>query len=406
VSSVFFDQLYPYFQRSLENLLPEVPQRIAVAFSGGPDSLALLRLTQKWSLRYPVQVIALMVDHGFRAESKILLQEAAERIKPTSFDILTWHYPIVCQAKARMARYALLCEACHRLQIPVLLLGHHLDDALETFWMRKKLSSSDFGLAGMTAVREVWGIQCLRPLLFASKQDLLLCLEKGDSYIQDPSNHHPQFQRTHARAAIQESSAKEKKLLIRELIRLNQSRAWQEKEWSLRHPCAYHHGLGYVVGCIQSTKIAGLETLSALIWHWMKAVSFQKTPPAQQALQQFAVRIQNNPLTFQTFGGCLWKVEKEKLYILKESGRGMAAVCGFKQGRFLEDNSGKVLYQAKTSFPFLLSPYSGGFDGTDFLITSKKIEGIARQTWSSQDNVKLVRPSSFYPDFVAFDLLY
>ncbi|HEX9525064.1 MAG TPA: tRNA lysidine(34) synthetase, partial [Reyranella sp.] len=115
---------------------------LAVAVSGGRDSLALALLSHGWAAERDGRVVGLIVDHGLRAES---VAEAA-----TTRDVLARHgiegaiLPWWSGAKpraglqeaARMARYRLLRDECRRRGILHLLLAHHADDQAETVAMR------------------------------------------------------------------------------------------------------------------------------------------------------------------------------------------------------------------------------------------------------------------------------
>ena len=89
---------------------------------------------------------------------------------------------------------------CHAHDIPALVTAHHLDDQAETFLMRLKRGS---GLDGLAAIPErgAWaGIAVLRPLLDVEKARLVATLqEAGASFVCDPSNRDPRFERARVR---------------------------------------------------------------------------------------------------------------------------------------------------------------------------------------------------------------
>ena len=106
------------------------------------------------------------------------------------------------QARARAARYDLMTAYCHAHDIPALVTAHHLDDQAETFLMRLKRGS---GLDGLAAIPEqgAWaGIVVLRPLLDVPKARLVATLqEAGMSFVCDPSNRDPRFERARVRGS-------------------------------------------------------------------------------------------------------------------------------------------------------------------------------------------------------------
>ena len=185
----------------------ERPPRLAVAVSGGPDSLALLLLAERWAAARGGSVWALHVDHGLRPESAAEAARLAGWLAARGIPcrILRWPGPRPAsrvQATARAVRLALLEEACAQAGILHLLLAHHADDQRETVAMRASRGGAQAGLAGMAAVRETAFVRILRPLLDLPKARLRATLEAlGQPWIEDPSNHDPRFERARLRLA-------------------------------------------------------------------------------------------------------------------------------------------------------------------------------------------------------------
>lgn len=187
----------------------------ALAVSGGADSLALLHLFHDWHEAAgdsrPVMVFT--VDHGLRpeaAEEAVFVEaEAAKCAFP--HQTLKWTQGAVAsriQERAREARYGLLTDACHEAGLSHLLLAHHLDDQAETVLMRALKGSGVDGLAAMRRETVVHGITALRPLLNCRKSELQAYLEGyGVTWIDDPSNLDPRFERVRMRALLDHISA-------------------------------------------------------------------------------------------------------------------------------------------------------------------------------------------------------
>jgi tRNA(Ile)-lysidine synthase len=179
----------------------EVRPHLAVAVSGGPDSMALCLLAHDWARSLSGRVTALTVDHRLRPASA---DEAARtgtwlEARGIRHAILPWSgaKPATgIQAAAREARYRLLAAWCRANGALHLLLAHHLDDQAETCAMRAERGSGADGLAGMAAVREIEGLRLLRPLLSVPRARLRRTLEAlGQAWIEDPSNRDPGFRR-------------------------------------------------------------------------------------------------------------------------------------------------------------------------------------------------------------------
>lgn len=179
---------------------------VAVAVSGGRDSLALALLTRDWAAARGGAIVALIVDHALRPESE---QEAAgtrDLLGRLGIEtcILRWSGPKPrsgLQAAARTERYRLLSGECRRRGILHLLLAHHADDQLETVTMRAARGSGLDGLAGMAALAERPEVRLLRPLLQVPRARLTATLvAQGVPWIDDPSNLDLRFERARLRA--------------------------------------------------------------------------------------------------------------------------------------------------------------------------------------------------------------
>jgi len=194
------------FDRLMAALGPfERHPAVAVAVSGGPDSIALLSLAADWAARRDGTVLALTVDHGLRPEAA----DEARLVETVAARLGVCHRTLVwsgekpktgLQEAARAARYLLLGAACEAAGILHLLVAHHWDDQVETHLMRRDRGSGPDGLAGMSArLATAWG-QVLRPLLTVPKTALLAHVaERGLPCVDDPSNRDRRFTRVRVR---------------------------------------------------------------------------------------------------------------------------------------------------------------------------------------------------------------
>jgi tRNA(Ile)-lysidine synthase len=173
------------FAAEMDRLGPFEPRpRLAVAVSGGADSLALALLTQAWALPRHGEVLAALGMRGRRLNVSDLARGPA------------------LAARAREARYDVLLRACVGEGIPQLLLGHQRSDQAETVMMRALSGSASRGLAGMPARLELRHVRLLRPLLDVAPGHLRDYLaERAVDWIDDPSNHDPVALRSRLRAA-------------------------------------------------------------------------------------------------------------------------------------------------------------------------------------------------------------
>lgn len=164
--------------------------RIALAVSGGADSMAMLLLA---AAAFPGCVVAATVDHGLRPEAAdeaaFVAQVCARLDVPHA--TLAPAEPITgssIQGQAREARYAALFAWMRRANAFALLTAHHADDQAETLLMRLNRASGVAGLSGIRAVRS-GEFPVLRPLLGWRRATLrAIVATAGAPWVDDPSN--------------------------------------------------------------------------------------------------------------------------------------------------------------------------------------------------------------------------
>ncbi len=195
------------FASLLAGLGPFEPApRLAVAVSGGADSLALAVLANGWTRARGGSVLGLVVDHGLREASaaEALLAVArlgARGIGARLLRLTDLHRGTALAERARAARYRALEAACADAGILHLLLGHHRGDQAETVLMRQQAGSGPDGLAGMAALVEKPSLRLLRPLLGVPPVWLRDVLHSvGLEWTEDPSNADPAALRARLRA--------------------------------------------------------------------------------------------------------------------------------------------------------------------------------------------------------------
>lgn len=180
---------------------------LAVAVSGGADSLALTLLADRWTRPQGGRTVGLTVDHGLRSGS---CEEARQtgtwlRARNIEHHILPWlgEKPTTgLQRHARDARYTLLAGWCREHHCLHLLTAHHRQDQAETVAIRRDRGSGGAGLAAMPSIREIPGLRLLRPLLGIDKTKLEATLRAdAQPWLDDPSNDDPSFTRNRLRKA-------------------------------------------------------------------------------------------------------------------------------------------------------------------------------------------------------------
>ena len=139
--------------------------RLVVAYSGGPDSTALLHAALTL---WPEQVTALHVNHGLRPEAALWARHCerccrAWRVPLRTLGVRVENRGQGLEAAAREARYA--CFEGELGRADVLLLGQHRDDQAETVLLRLLRGAGPEGLAGMPRQRALGRARLIRPFL-------------------------------------------------------------------------------------------------------------------------------------------------------------------------------------------------------------------------------------------------
>ncbi len=195
------------FARLMAPLGPWPPdRRVAVAVSGGPDSLALAVLVRAWAAERGSRPLALVVDHGLRAGSAAEARHAVDAAARLGCEARLLTLGVRpgpgLQARARASRLDALEAAAAASGCLDLVLAHHRDDQAETVAIRAEGGSGPDGLAGMAAVVEREACRLVRPLLGVTRARLrATCDAAGLVPIDDPSNADPRFARGRLRAA-------------------------------------------------------------------------------------------------------------------------------------------------------------------------------------------------------------
>ena len=195
-------KIYNEFRSSLN-----INENLAVAVSGGPDSLALAYLTKCYSLKNNIKVKYYIVNHKLRKESSLEAETVKKVLKKIDIQckILHWNgkkpYKNI-QSAARDKRYSLLANECKKNRIKYLLLGHHLNDLLENFLIRIVRGSGLNGLIsfGKNTKYRDRDLNIIRPLINLEKKDLIhISNEVFSFFVKDPTNINKDFKRTRIR---------------------------------------------------------------------------------------------------------------------------------------------------------------------------------------------------------------
>ena len=199
------NQIYKKFEKSFK-----IDRDFIVAVSGGADSLALAFLTKLYAFKNKLNPKYYIVDHKLRKEST----SEAFKVKKilSSLDINSQILTIRgkkpqnrIQSFAREKRYNLLFSKCKKFKMNNLILGHHIDDLFENFFLRMIRGSGLKGLVSLGESTQIQNINLIRPLINFDKKDLLFISKFiFNFYVNDPSNYDLKFNRIKIRNFIKQ----------------------------------------------------------------------------------------------------------------------------------------------------------------------------------------------------------
>ena len=193
-------QIYKKFESDLAT-----KNDFVVAVSGGPDSLALSFLAKILEIKRLVKVKYFIVDHKLRRESTSEAIYVKKILKNylINLEILSWNGAKPkknIQSIARDKRYELLISRAKKYKIKNILLGHHLDDLFENFFLRILRGSGLNGLISLDKKTKKNEVNLIRPLINVDKKDLIYISKKiFESYVEDPTNQDDKYKRVKVR---------------------------------------------------------------------------------------------------------------------------------------------------------------------------------------------------------------
>ena len=303
---------------------------VAVAVSGGPDSLALAILADRWARSRGGRMCALTVDHRLRPESGAEIRALAGWLsaRGVRHEILVWEgqKPATgIQEAARAARYRLLAQWCREHGCLHLLTAHHREDQAETHLIRRAAKSGGDGLAGMSAVRELDSCRILRPLLGVPKARLSATLAaEGQPFITDPSNRNPAF----ARARLRESArgtCGDPAALLDTIGRFGRERVSRERARNaLLAGTVRVHPAGFAFLDIAALLASAAEAAEPALGALVAMLGGGLYPPRRRGVSRLLRVLAGNAKGGYTLAGCRFVPWRGRYLVLRE----LAAAAG------------------------------------------------------------------------------
>ncbi len=186
--------------------------RVAVALSGGADSICLLLLLESLSGTMGFSLEAVHVEHGIRGSESRQDQEFVEkvcadrgislRVYPVDVPVYAAREGLGLEEAARILRYRAFKDYA-RENNAVIAVAHHLEDNCETVLFQMIRGSGIRGMSGISPVSERDGVRYIRPILFWTREEVEHYLRgQKQSYVTDTTNSDVQYSRNKLRHQV------------------------------------------------------------------------------------------------------------------------------------------------------------------------------------------------------------
>lgn len=307
-------------------------ESLAIAVSGGADSVALMWLMARWNAarRAPARLHVFTIDHGLRRDAAAEARKVAGYAGALGLPhrMLRWQGAKPArniQAEARAARYRLLAQACHAAGIPALVTAHHLEDQAETVLLRLIRGSGVDGLAAMAPATQMMGLTVLRPLLDVSRARLRQTLHAAQhGWIEDPSNEDERFARTRIRKLMRGLAGEglDAGNLAATAARMRRARiALDAAADELARTAVTTHPAGYAAVPRDALVGAPEETGLRLLARILMAVGGNAYRPRLDRLERLYFGLKTGSRRHATLSGCKVSLNDGEILVRREAGR-------------------------------------------------------------------------------------
>jgi tRNA(Ile)-lysidine synthase len=245
MNNIFYDEdkILPIISSYISNINTD---KILVSVSGGVDSMFLAIATHLWSIDKACDVKYLTINHNLRPNSHEEARNTSDilikyGIKQNNIIIYDWVHDSIpssaIEEKARNKRREIVKEICNNHDIQNVLLGHHLDDQIETLIMNISRGSGIFGASCMPYTKETDGIKYHRPMLDTRKSAIINFMKTNNiKWFEDYTNHETDFTRNKIRKTLSEIKIDDTIAnRINNFIKINQDTRNMIKEITIRN---------------------------------------------------------------------------------------------------------------------------------------------------------------------------
>ena len=310
------------------------PRHVALAVSGGGDSMGLLALAAKAakSADDTPRFSVLSVDHGLRPAAK----REIDNVVAACADLGLPHIRLTAdeplrgsdiQQRARRLRYRLMAQWCAAHQGDAVVTAHHIEDQAETVLMRLSRGSGIDGLSGMAAqqslMTQAGRLIILRPFLETSRGDLHAAARAAElPIVEDPSNQDRRFERVRWRQKLPHLAAcglgvEALSGLAKDMRRIRQSLDTALEIWLKQH--AQWHAYGVLMLPRAEYLALPTDTQNRLMRAFVTYFGGKAHPPKRDAVARLAARPARADSGSATLAGGRLHWRRETLFLGREA---------------------------------------------------------------------------------------
>ena len=303
-------------------------ENFAIGVSGGADSLCLAYFSKMYVKEFKNKMHSLIVNHKLRAESTKEASKVKKMLKEKGISsvVLNWEGNIPeknIQKNARNIRYSLLADYCLKKKIKYIVVGHHMDDQIENFFIRLFRGS---GLKGLSSMVESFDynkkLKIIRPFLRFKKKDLEnITLNYFKNYINDPSNENEKYLRVRVRKyrkIMEKEGFDTNKIIntVNNLISANKALNFYKNKSLYKHVSFISKNK-----CLINKQIFVEEAGEVIFKSFsdiLSLVSGTYYPPRSKKIMSLIERLKNKKFKRSTLGGCLIEKKEGSILVSRE----------------------------------------------------------------------------------------
>ena len=314
---------------------PKSAKRIAVALSGGLDSVVLLdTICKSQAANQNREIYAFHIHHGLQkpADDWLIFCERLAKKYKIHFDFRLLHLNTKegnVEARARAARYEALADLCEEYGIEDLLLAHHQNDQAETVLLQLLRGAGVAGLSGMSVHKHIQAgsspLILKRPLLDQSRAELEAYAKQHKlKWIEDPSNQDRKYRRNAIRKDV---IPKLEKIQPEAVANLARSASLLSDAQALLDRLALQDGKGILIkDCLQLIPLLGLyksdlPAANNVLRYWLKMNELSM--PSQERLNSWwrdLVAVKVDSQLEWTHDGMAIRLWRDQLQLAPQSG--------------------------------------------------------------------------------------